>query len=157
MAKYVTIQVTPKEPAPGQQPEGERCKRCNTALEKGELKRSMRVCPHCSYHYPLPAHERVAQLADPGSATFIGEDLRAGDPLEFNDLKSYPDRMSEAQSKTGLTEAFLGDAVHHLRPSDGAGDLGLQFLGRFHGLCRRGEVLLAWPRPPSRIVAHLWS
>lgn len=129
MAKYVTIQVTPKEPAPGQQPEGERCKRCNTALEKGELKRSMRVCPHCSYHYPLPAHERVAQLADPGSATFIGEDLRAGDPLSFNDLKSYPDRMSEAQSKTGLTEAFLATLCTISGHPTALGILDFNFLG----------------------------
>ncbi len=103
----MTIQVVPREQAPVQQAEGECCKKCNQPLDKAELKRNLRVCPHCSYHYPLPAHERVAQLADPGSVTFIGEEVRASDPLEFYDLKSYPDRMSEAQAKTGLTEAFL--------------------------------------------------
>jgi acetyl-CoA carboxylase carboxyl transferase subunit beta len=107
MAKYVTIQVVPKQTPAAQQAEGERCKKCNAPLDKAELKRLFRVCPSCSHHYPLPAHERVAQLADPGSATFIGEDLRATDPLAFFDLKSYPDRMTEAQAKTGLTEAFL--------------------------------------------------
>ena len=107
MAKYVTVHVVPKEPLPGKQAEGERCKKCSSPLEPGELKRSLRVCPHCSYHYPLPAKERVALLADEGSAEFIGEELRAGDPLDFVDLKAYPDRMSQAQDKTGMTEAFL--------------------------------------------------
>jgi acetyl-CoA carboxylase carboxyl transferase subunit beta len=129
MAKYVTIQVIPKEPVPGQQPEGERCKKCNTALEKGELKRTLRVCPHCSYHYPLPAHERVAQLADPGSVTFIAEELRAGDPLDFYDLKSYPDRMSEAQAKTGLTEAFLATLCTISGHPTALGILDFNFLG----------------------------
>jgi acetyl-CoA carboxylase carboxyl transferase subunit beta len=129
MAKYVTIQVVPKEPAPGQLVEGERCKKCNTPLETGELKRSMRVCPHCSYHYPLPAHERVAQLADPGSATFIGEELRAGDPLTFYDLKSYTDRMSEAQGKTGLTEAFLATLCTISGHPTALGILDFNFLG----------------------------
>jgi acetyl-CoA carboxylase carboxyl transferase subunit beta len=125
----VTIQVVPKEPAPGQPPEGERCKKCNTPLEKGELKRSLRVCPHCSYHYPLPAHERVAQLADPGSVTFIAEELRAGDPLDFYDLKSYPDRMSEAQAKTGLTEAFLATLCTISGHPTALGILDFNFLG----------------------------
>ena len=103
----MTVHVVPKEPLPGKQAEGERCKKCDSPLEPGELKRSLRVCPHCSYHYPLPAKERVALLADEGSAEFMGEELRAGDPLDFVDLKAYPDRMSQAQDKTGMTEAFL--------------------------------------------------
>ena len=45
------------------------------------------MCPHCSYHYPLPSHERVAQLADKGTVTFVGEEVRAVDPLEFFDLR----------------------------------------------------------------------
>jgi acetyl-CoA carboxylase carboxyl transferase subunit beta len=129
MAKYVTIQVVPREPPPGQQAEGERCKKCSKPLEKGELKRTLRVCPHCGYHYPMPAHERVAQLADPGSATFIGEDLRAGDPLGFFDLKAYPDRMSEAQAKTGLTEAFLATLCTISGHPTALGILDFNFLG----------------------------
>jgi acetyl-CoA carboxylase carboxyl transferase subunit beta len=108
MAKYVTIQVVPRQPPPPQQAPGDTCKKCGGPLDKAELKRLLRVCPHCSNHFPLPAPERVAQLADEGSVTFIGEEVRASDPLAFFDLKSYPDRMAEAQGKTGLTEAFLG-------------------------------------------------
>jgi acetyl-CoA carboxylase carboxyl transferase subunit beta len=129
MAKYVTIQVVPKQQPQAQQAEGERCKKCNSPLDKAELKKQLRVCPHCSYHYPLPAHERVAQLADPGSATFIGEELRAGDPLGFVDLKPYPDRMSEAQGKTGLTEAFLATLCTVSGHPTALGILDFSFLG----------------------------
>ncbi|MBN1319754.1 MAG: acetyl-CoA carboxylase carboxyl transferase subunit beta, partial [Thermoleophilia bacterium] len=74
MAKYVTIQVARREPPPRSEAGGERCKRCSTALAEGELQQSLWVCPHCGYHYPMPAHERVALLADRGSATFIAEE-----------------------------------------------------------------------------------
>jgi acetyl-CoA carboxylase carboxyl transferase subunit beta len=129
MAKYVTIQVVPREPPPARQAEEEHCKKCSSRLEPGELERSLRVCPYCSHHYPLPAHERVALLADEGSATFIGEELRAGDPLEFFDLKPYPDRMTEAQGKTGLTEAFLASLCSVCGHPVALGVLDFTFLG----------------------------
>ena len=55
----------------------------------------------------MPAHTRVAQLADAGTVSFIGDELRPADPLEFFDLRPYPERFSEAQQETGLTEAML--------------------------------------------------
>jgi acetyl-CoA carboxylase carboxyl transferase subunit beta len=107
MAKYVTVQVTRKEPAVAPGDARERCKKCGVPLEEGELERSLRVCPHCSYHYPLPARTRVEQLADGDTVSFIAEELRTADPLEFFDLRPYPERFSEAQPETGLTEALL--------------------------------------------------
>jgi acetyl-CoA carboxylase carboxyl transferase subunit beta len=107
MAKYVTVQVTRKEPPPGPAEESERCKKCSSLLAEGELERTLNVCPHCGHHYPLRAPARVAHLADEGTAETIAEEYRPGDPLEFTDLKSYPDRVSDAQSATGLTEALL--------------------------------------------------
>jgi len=107
MAKYVTVQVTRKEPpAPAGAP-GEHCKKCNLPLKPGELEQSWQVCPHCGYHYPLRAHARISLLADGGSVTFIAEELRPTDPLGFFDLRPYPERFAEAQLETGLTEALL--------------------------------------------------
>lgn len=108
MAKYVTVQVARREPPPiTADVEGERCKKCAHLLGEGELEAALQVCPYCGYHYLVPAHTRVAQLADPGTVTFLAEELRAKDPLEFYDTKPYPDRISEAQLETGLTESLL--------------------------------------------------
>ena len=104
MAKYVTIQVTKKEPPAGAAVEGEQCKKCSAALGEGELESSLQVCPHCGYHYPLPSHSRVAQIADEGSVSFLFDELRPTDPLGFFDLRPYPERLSEAQLETGLTD-----------------------------------------------------
>jgi acetyl-CoA carboxylase carboxyl transferase subunit beta len=129
MAKYVTIQVARREPPPLPEPTGERCKKCSTPLAEGELERSLRVCPHCSYHYPLPAHERVAQLADKGTVSFTAEEVRPLDPLAFVDLRPYPERLAEAEFGTGLSEAFLAALCEISGTPTALGVLDFKFLG----------------------------
>jgi acetyl-CoA carboxylase carboxyl transferase subunit beta len=152
MAKYVTIQVARKEPPPAEVT-GERCKKCNAPLEEGALERSLRVCPHCSFHYPLPAHERVAQLADKGSVAFIGEEVRAGDPLGFHDLRPYTERLSEAQLNTGLSEAFLAASCEISGRPAALGVLDFKFLGGSMGsvvgerFCRLAQLAIEQRRP----------
>lgn len=107
MAKYVTVQVTRREPPAPVEATGPQCKKCRHPLQDGELESNLHICPHCGYHYPMPAHSRVALLADAGSVSFIADELRPADPLEFFDLRPYPERYSEAQRATGLTEAML--------------------------------------------------
>ncbi len=107
MAKYVTVQVTRREPPAPVEITGPQCKKCRHGLQDGELEQNFHVCPYCGYHYPMPAHSRVALLADAGSVSFIADDLRPADPLEFFDLRPYPERFSEAQRETGLTESML--------------------------------------------------
>ena len=92
---------------------------------------------------PCRSHERIAQLADKGTVTFIGEEVRAVDPLEFFDLRPYPERISEAQLETGLTEAFLAAIVRDRRAAGGAGRARLQLPGRLDGLGGRGALLPA--------------
>lgn len=159
MAKYVTIQVARREPPPSPEAAGERCKKCNAVLQEGDLEQNLRVCPHCGHHYPLPSHERVAQLADKGTATFIAEELRAGDPLQFVDLKPYPDRMSEALNQTGLTEAFLAVLCEIAGRRAALGVLDFKFLGGSMGsvvgerFCRLARAAVEQRRPMVVVAA----
>ncbi len=107
MAKYVTVQVTRREPPAPVEVTGPQCKKCRRGLRDGELEDNFHICPHCGYHYPMPARARVSMLADPNSVSFIADELRPADPLEFFDLRPYPERVADAQKETGLTEAFL--------------------------------------------------
>lgn len=107
MAKYVTVQVTRREPLPPVEATGPQCKKCRHGLQDGELEQNLHICPHCGYHYPMPARARLALLADAGSVSFIADELRPADPLGFVDLRPYPERFAEAQRETGLTEAML--------------------------------------------------
>jgi len=65
------------------------------------------VCAHCGYHFPVTARERVVQLVDEGTWSEIARDLRSDDPLGFVDTKPYPERLAEAERKTGLRDAML--------------------------------------------------
>ena len=62
------------------------------------------MCPHCEFHYPLPAPERVRLLADAGSFEERDARMRAGDPLGFED---YQKKLKSARKKTGLNDAVL--------------------------------------------------
>ncbi len=144
MARYVTVQVTRKEPPTGAAP-AEHCKKCQLPLSKEGLEQSWQVCPHCGYHYPLRAALRLALLADSGSVTFIGEELRPTDPLEFFDLRPYTERLAEAQLETGLTEALVAARCSIAGRPVALGVMDFGFMGgsmgsvvgeRFHRLAR---------------------
>ena len=84
-----------------------KCEECKEIIYKQELDRNLSVCPGCQHHYRIGARARVDLLADPG--TFQEEDatLRSLDPLGFEDMKSYPERIKAAKKATGLEEAVL--------------------------------------------------
>lgn len=129
MAKYVTMRIPRREPPTPAEAEGERCKKCASVLAEGELQSSQWVCPHCGYHYPMPAAERIASLADSGTVTLIAEEVRPLDPLEFFDTRPYPERLSEAVRETGLSEAFLAAVCEIDRHPVALGVLDFKFLG----------------------------
>jgi acetyl-CoA carboxylase carboxyl transferase subunit beta len=129
MAKYVTVQVTKKEPPDAAVAEGERCSECGHPLAKGELEAALRVCPHCAHHFPLPAYTRVARLADRGSVTFVAEETQPADPLEFYDLRPYTERLAEARLQTGLIEALLCTTCTVEGHPVALGVMGFRFLG----------------------------
>jgi acetyl-CoA carboxylase carboxyl transferase subunit beta len=81
-----------------------KCEGCGQPVYEEDLRARFNVCPHCEFHYPLPAPERVRLLADAG--TFVERDagLVAGDPIGF---EGYPERLERARRKTGLDDAVL--------------------------------------------------
>jgi len=64
------------------------------------------VCPQCDEHLRMKARDRLNWFFDQVQ-TEMGQEFTAKDPLKFVDSKAYPERMSEAQKKTGETEALV--------------------------------------------------
>ncbi len=129
MAKYVTVQVTKKEPPVEPAGEGERCRRCQSFIPAAHLEASLRVCPECGYHFVMSAPARIAQLGDRGTVHFVAQGLRAGDPLEFVDLRPYPERLSQAQIETGLTEGLAAVECEMGGKPTALGVMDFRFLG----------------------------
>ncbi len=84
-----------------------KCPYCNEIVYTRQLESNLRVCPKCDYHFRLNWKERLALLVEEGSFKEINSGLQTVDPLNFVDLKKYPDRVKEAKEKTGLEEAVI--------------------------------------------------
>ncbi len=77
-----------------------RCRECGAILFRRSVENNLWVCPECHYHFRITAEQRIKQLTDPGSFEPFNEDMAPADPLNVVDLKSYKDRIADAQKKT---------------------------------------------------------
>ncbi len=84
-----------------------KCKNCGQTLYSDRLADNLSVCWYCGHHLALTAPARIASLTDEGSFTELDGKLYSVDALEFTDLKSYQTRLTEAESKTNLSEAIV--------------------------------------------------
>jgi len=110
MASRIDVSIehknSPPEPG-GSKKHPNTCPKCNSHYRDDELAANLRVCAQCDYHFPVGALERIEQLLDKDSFIEEAADLRSADPLGFLDLRSYKERIAEAELKTGLGDAML--------------------------------------------------
>ncbi|HLN32739.1 MAG TPA: acetyl-CoA carboxylase, carboxyltransferase subunit beta [Gemmataceae bacterium] len=84
-----------------------RCPQCKATIFRKEAESRFNVCPECSYHFYLPARERIRQLLDEDSFEEWFTVLRPLDPLEFRDRIPYAQRLEAEQAKTGMLDAAV--------------------------------------------------
>lgn len=82
------------------------CPNCHAVITNTALIFNAYVCPHCDEHLMMSAQTRLKWLFDDIGET-LGSTLTTGNPLDFVDSKPYPQRLHEAQAKTGESEALL--------------------------------------------------
>ncbi len=83
-----------------------KCSGCAELIHANELQQNLNCCPKCSHHYRLGLEERLALLADEGSAEELFTDIVPIDALEFVDTESYKKRIEIAVQKTGRSDAI---------------------------------------------------
>lgn len=83
-----------------------RCPNCAQMVYRKQMEANLHVCPECSHHFRIGAAERVRQIADPGSFEALWSRLAPSDPLRFKDIKSYKDRLTAEQAKSGEIDAI---------------------------------------------------
>lgn len=82
------------------------CPECHALVTRTAMSFNAYVCPQCDEHLKMKARDRLNWFFDQVQ-TEMGQEFTAKDPLKFVDSKAYPERMSEAQKKTGETEALI--------------------------------------------------
>lgn len=90
-------------------PEGiwTKCPSCGEILQTKILKDNLSVCNSCEYHFRLTAAERIALLCDDGKFEEYSSEISSKDPLKFDDLKPYKDRLISSAKATGVKDAFV--------------------------------------------------
>ena len=110
MAERIDVSIEHRnlpERATNEKPHPNTCPTCGSHYRDDELSENLRVCPQCNHHFPVRARERIQQLADERTFEEEAADLRSEDPLEFFDLRPYPERLAEAEVSTGLGDAIV--------------------------------------------------
>jgi len=84
-----------------------RCPACGAMLFKKVVEDNLNVCPTCEHHFRISARVRVAQVCDEGSFEEMFAEVEPVDPIGFVDKKSYADRLTAEQLKTGQRDALV--------------------------------------------------
>ncbi len=91
-----------------------KCPSCEAVLYRTDLDRNLDVCPKCDHHMRMNARQWLDALLDAEGRYEIGQEILPVDSLKFRDSKKYPDRLQDAMSSTGETDALvsMGGAIH---------------------------------------------
>ncbi|NPA17152.1 MAG: acetyl-CoA carboxylase carboxyltransferase subunit beta [Aquificae bacterium] len=84
-----------------------KCDKCKTLLYSEDLKKNMKICPHCGFNFRMNAKERVDMFLDEIYEYDLFPRIAPVDILDFKDTKRYRDRIKDAQEKTGLNDAII--------------------------------------------------
>lgn len=82
------------------------CLECHALVTRTAMSFNAYVCPQCDEHLRMKARDRLTWFFDQVNSE-LGQEFSAKDPLKFVDSKPYPERMREAQDKTGESEALV--------------------------------------------------
>ena len=93
-----------------------KCPQCESVLYKTDLEQNQNVCPTCSHHHRIGARARLNNFLDNEGRYEIGQEVVPVDALKFKDSRKYPERIKEAMSNTGETDALvvMGGAIHSI-------------------------------------------
>src|SRR5881296_2841435 len=87
-------------------PEGlwTKCPKCATMVFDKELDENLKVCPHCQYHFPIGARERIHSLVETCTFEEMDADLTSVDMLQFTGVASYKEKLEAYQKTTQLKD-----------------------------------------------------
>ena len=81
-----------------------KCPECGEMLHTLDLRQHDLVCPHCTHHFLMGAHDRFKLIADPDSFEETDTDLVSTNPLGFD---KYQEKTKLLREKTKLNDAVV--------------------------------------------------
>jgi acetyl-CoA carboxylase carboxyl transferase subunit beta len=84
-----------------------KCDRCRQIIWKKDLEENQNVCPKCERHFRIDARTRLNLLLDGAEYETDDAGLASTDPLHFEDVRAYAERLAQTQQATGLRDAVI--------------------------------------------------
>lgn len=81
------------------------CRGCSKMILKKDFIERYNVCGICQYHEKISPSERFAMIFDSSEYSYIDLPQISDDPIKFQDVKKYQDRLNDARIKTNSHEA----------------------------------------------------
>ncbi len=88
----------------------EKCPSCSEIILISDLEENHLVCPTCNYHHRLPGEQRIELLIDNNTFFEWDHTLCSTDPLNFDDGRSYQERLKNMIKKTSKYDAVITGA-----------------------------------------------
>lgn len=89
-----------------------KCPETGQMIYYKDLEANQFVVPGSNFHWRMSASARLKFLFDNAEYETLPLPEVPADPLKFRDERRYTDRLKDARSKTGLTDAVLAGAGH---------------------------------------------
>jgi acetyl-CoA carboxylase carboxyl transferase subunit beta len=83
-----------------------KCRQCSAMIFTREWEENLFVCPRCDHHDRIGPRPRFAQILDAGYTILPPPQVKE-DPLKFRDSKRYTDRLKQARTATGESDALM--------------------------------------------------
>ncbi|BBH51827.1 acetyl-CoA carboxylase, carboxyltransferase subunit beta [Fluviispira sanaruensis] len=87
-----------------------KCPSCSEIVLVSDLEENHLVCPSCSYHHRFPGEQRIELLIDNNTFFEWDHTLCSTNPLEFDDGRSYEERLKNMAKKTKRYDAVITGA-----------------------------------------------
>lgn len=83
-----------------------KCPECKTVLNTKHVKENDYCCTHCDHHFRIGSEEYFEIFFDGSKYVETEANMQSGDPLKFEDTKTYKKRLVASQKKSGLKDAI---------------------------------------------------
>lgn len=103
--RYSTVTILKKKEIPADV--FTKCPISGEVVYNKELRENWQVVPESGYHFPLTAAERIRLLLDPETFQEMDSELKTADPLHFQGVAPYREKLEQNQKKTGMDEAVI--------------------------------------------------
>jgi acetyl-CoA carboxylase carboxyl transferase subunit beta len=112
-------------------PEGlwTKCPKCSTMVFDKELDENLKVCTHCSHHFPIGSRERIHSLVETCTFEEMDPEMTSVDVLNFTGVASYTSKLAEYQKSTGLKDAVITGTAKVGEHRAALGVMDFSFLG----------------------------